>query len=84
MTNDFRKKFLTTSTERAPRRNQLDPAKMREVGERQFEEAILAHYDELGDLGNYKVQLKKMRDNGMEPKGDGRPLPGTPFYDYGR
>ncbi len=84
MPSEFAKKFLQPATERAPRRNQLDPAKMREVGEQQFEEQLLAHYDELGDVANYKIQLKKMRENGMEPMGDGRPLPGTPFYDYGR
>lgn len=84
MASEWQKKFLTTSTERAPRRNQLDPAKMQAVGEQSFEESMLTHYDELGDIGNYKIQLKKMRQNGMEPRGEGRPLPGTPLYDYGR
>lgn len=82
--SDFKKQFLRTRSEKMSPTGQLDPRKMGPVGEREFEEAMLAHFDELNDIPKYLAQLKRMREQGMEPQGDGRPLPGTPYYDYGR
>lgn len=82
--SEFRRQFLTTSRERQRRTGKVDPKKMGPVTDREFEEGMLAHFDELGDRENYLAQLKRMRDNGMEPRGIGRPLPGSPYYDYGR
>lgn len=78
------KRLIMTAKERARPTGKVDPAKMGPVSDRQFEEGMLAHWDELGDIENYKAQLLRMRANGMEPQGIGRPLPGSPLYDYGR
>lgn len=46
----------------------------------QFDEALLEHYDELGLHGEYQATLRRMRQNGYEPKGTGAPLPGSAYY----
>ncbi len=83
--SNFRSKFLQPASEKERlRKDRLDPRKMGPVGERQFEEQMLAHFDELGDIVNYKAQLKRMREQGMEPMGSGKPQPGSPLEFYGK
>ncbi len=51
--------------------------------QREFDEALLEHYDDLNDWVNYQRTLERMRRNGYEPQGRGAPLPNSPFYNRG-
>ena len=45
-----------------------------------FDEALLEHYDEIGDFAGYQETLKRMRQHGYIPSGPGAPFPGAPFH----
>lgn len=48
--------------------------------DREFDEALLEHYDDLGDHASYNTVLNRMRQNNHEPEGPGRPLPNSVYY----
>jgi hypothetical protein len=48
-----------------------------------MDEALLAHYDEIGSHSDYRRTLERMRAHGYEPSGPGAPLPGSPYYNKG-
>lgn len=45
-----------------------------------FDEALLEHYDDLGDFTGYRNVIERMRQHGYEPRGPGAPQPGSRFY----